>query len=82
MSTYAEYFQLAVFHPEINQQTFRDSPDGWKHTYPHKTFVELLKRTAKMLAPASAHGNAPHLISEQCEIAHLLFNFFEVQPHT
>lgn len=40
MSTYAEYFQLAVFHPEINQQTFRDSPYGWKHTYPHKTFVE------------------------------------------
>lgn len=54
MSTYAEYFQLAVFHPEINQQTFRDSPDGWKHTYPHKTFVELLKRTAKMLARGGA----------------------------
>lgn len=40
MRTYAEYFQLAVFHPEINQQTVRDSPDGWKHTSPHKTFVE------------------------------------------
>lgn len=54
MSTYADYFRLSDFHPEINQQTFRDSPDGWKHTYPHKTFVALLKRAAKMLARGGA----------------------------
>lgn len=54
MNTYADYFKLENFHPEINQATFHDSPDDWKHTYPHKTFVALLKRTAKMLARGGA----------------------------
>ena len=38
----------------MQRSDFRDSPDGWKHTYPHKTFVALLKRAAKMLARGGA----------------------------
>ena len=53
MSNYSDYFQLRYFHPEISQSTFTDDPDGWKRTYPHKTFVALLKRAEKMLARSS-----------------------------
>ncbi len=53
MSTYSDYFQLKYNPPEISQATFHEHPDWWKRTYPHKTFVELLKRTEKMLARGS-----------------------------
>ena len=50
MSNYSDYFQLKYNPPEITQATFDDHPNGWKTTYPHKTFVALLKRLEKMLA--------------------------------
>ena len=53
MSNYSDYFQLKYNPPEITQSTFAVNPGGWKQTYPHKTFVALLKRTEKMLARAS-----------------------------
>lgn len=53
MSNYSDYFQLKYNPPEITQATFDAHPDGWKTTYPHKTFVDLLKRLEKMLARGS-----------------------------
>lgn len=53
MSNYSDYFQLKYNPPEITQSTFVENPDGWKTTYPHKTFVALLKRVEKMLARGS-----------------------------
>lgn len=53
MSNYSDYFQLKYNPPEITQATFAAHPDGWKTTYPHKTFVALLKRLEKMLARGS-----------------------------
>ncbi len=50
MSNYCDYFQLKYNPPEITQATFDAHPDGWKTTYPHRTFVALLKRLEKMLA--------------------------------
>ena len=52
-TNYSEFFQLKVNPPEISQATFHEHPDWWKKTYPHKTFVTLLKRTEKMLARAN-----------------------------
>ena len=53
MSNYSDYFQLKYTPPEISQATFDEEPDGWKRTYPHRTFVALLKRLEKMLARGS-----------------------------
>lgn len=53
MSSYSDYFQLKYNPPVISQATFAANPDGWKTTYPHKTFVALLKRLEKMLARGS-----------------------------
>ena len=53
MSNYSDYFQLKYNPPEITQATFHEHPDWWKRTYPHKTFISLLKRTEKMLARGS-----------------------------
>ena len=53
MSNYSDYFQLKYNPPEITQATFDARPDGWKETYPHTTFIALLKRMEKMLARGS-----------------------------
>ena len=57
--SYNDYFDITYKHPEINQYTISDEIDGWKRTYPHKTFIELLKRTEQMLArstPKNKHS--------------------------
>ena len=59
MSNYSDYFQLKYNPPEITQATFDAHPDGWKTTYPHKTFVDLLKRLEKMLHAAVRWINIP-----------------------
>lgn len=59
MSCYNDYFNITYYHPEISQHSIESDRDGWKRTYPHKTFVTLLKRTEQMLAratPKSKHS--------------------------
>ena len=53
MRYYNDYFRLKHYWPEITQETFSKEPAAWKRTYPHKTFVGLLKRVEKMLARGS-----------------------------
>jgi len=59
MSCYNDYFNITYYHPEISQHSIAADRDGWKRTYPHKTFVNLLKRTEQMLSrstPKSKHS--------------------------
>lgn len=51
MNKYNEYFDIYEgYWPEINPSNIGDPLNRWENTYPHKTFVELLKATERMLA--------------------------------
>lgn len=53
MSCYNEYFNITYYHPEISQHSIESDRNGWKRTYPHKTFIGLLHRTEQMLSRAT-----------------------------
>ena len=51
---YADYFQIdESYFPQINDESIKKGeeldPNFWMKTYPHKTFVEILKRTKRIL---------------------------------
>lgn len=49
---YNEYFVIDEgYWPEITEQSIKK--DDWRKTFPHKTFIELLKATERMLARGS-----------------------------
>ena len=51
MNKYNEYFDVdAGYRPEINPSSIKDEHLRWVDTFPHKTFIELLKATERMLA--------------------------------
>ena len=48
---YSEYFEINQnYYPEINPESIKDPENRWQYTYPHKTFVDLLEDTERMLA--------------------------------
>lgn len=48
---YSEYFYIdPTYYPEINPDSVKDPENRWQTTYPHKTFVELLEASERMLA--------------------------------
>ena len=48
---YSDYIGIKdKYWAEINPSTIKESPDDWIYTYPHKTFIELLQATERMLA--------------------------------
>ena len=50
MNKYSEYFDIdQEYFPEINESSIKAGID-WQKTFPHKTFVDLLKATERMLA--------------------------------
>lgn len=50
MNKYNEYFDIDQdYFPEINESSIKAGVD-WRKTFPHKTFVDLLKATERMLA--------------------------------
>lgn len=53
MSTYSEYFTFdpKTYHPEINPESRKAV--RWQDTFPHETFITLLKRAERMLARAN-----------------------------
>lgn len=54
MNKYSEYFDISEgYWPEINPSNIKDPLNKWQHTFPHKTFIELLKATERMLARAT-----------------------------
>ena len=51
---YSEYFDIDKgYYPEINPSSIKDPENKWQETFPHKTFIELLKATERMLGRAS-----------------------------
>ncbi len=53
MNKYSEYFDIdQEYFPEINESSIKAGID-WQKTFPHKTFVDLLKATERMLARAT-----------------------------
>ena len=51
MNKYNEYFEIDEgYWPEINPSSIKDPLNKWEKTFPHETFVELLKMTERMLA--------------------------------
>lgn len=60
MPTYSDYFSLREgYHPVISKISITDPQNRWKDTYPHQTFVELLKKTEKMLGRAQNNDKKP-----------------------
>lgn len=54
MSTYSDYFDIDEgYYPEINPNSISDPNSRWDRTFPHKTFVQLLQATERMLARES-----------------------------
>ena len=48
---YSEYFDIDEgYYPEINPNSIKDRANKWEKTFPHKTFIELLKAMERMLA--------------------------------
>lgn len=48
---YSEFFSVNKgYYPEINPDSVKDPENLWTDTYPHKTFVDLLKAVERMLA--------------------------------
>lgn len=48
---YSEYFSVDKgYYPEINPNSVKDPNNDWKKTYPHPTFIKLLRYLDKMLA--------------------------------
>ena len=53
MNKYSEYFDINQdYFPEINESSIKAGVD-WRKTYPHKTFIDLLRATERMLARAN-----------------------------
>ncbi len=50
MNTYSDYFEIDKgYKPEINPNSIKDKETRWMDTFPHKTFIDLLKRLERML---------------------------------
>ena len=48
---YSEYFDFdEEYFPQINDSSIKGNPNLWKKTYPHETFVGMLKATERVLA--------------------------------
>lgn len=51
MNKYSEYFEIDEgYWPEINPSSIKDPLNKWQKTFPHKTFIDLIKATERMLA--------------------------------
>ncbi|MEG6520864.1 hypothetical protein [Desulfotomaculum sp. 1211_IL3151] len=51
MNKYNEYFDIDEgYWPEINPSSIKDPANKWQKTFPHETFVDLLKATERMLS--------------------------------
>lgn len=57
MNKYSEYFDIDEgYFPEINPSSIKDPSNKWENTFPHKTFIDLLKATERMLGRNSKKG--------------------------
>jgi len=50
-SKYREYFDIdEEYFPQINDSSIKEEPNLWKKTFPHETFIEMLKSMERILA--------------------------------
>ena len=50
-NNYCEYFDFDEYYfPQINDSSIKEDPSLWKNTYPHETFISMLKATERVLA--------------------------------
>jgi len=48
---YRDYFDIdPMYFPQINDSSIAEDPECWKRTYPHPTFIEMLKSFERCLA--------------------------------
>lgn len=48
---YREYFDIdPMYFPQINDSSIAEDPECWKRTYPHPTFIEMLRTFERCLA--------------------------------
>lgn len=48
---YCEYFDIdEEYLPQINDSSIKGNPNLWKKTFPHETFIEILKAAERVLA--------------------------------
>lgn len=51
VNKYREYLDVdEEYFPQINNQSIEASPNFWKRTFPHQTFIEMLKNMERVLA--------------------------------
>jgi hypothetical protein len=50
-NNYREYFDIdPMYFPQINDSSIAEDPECWKRTYPHPTFIEMLRVFERCLA--------------------------------
>lgn len=60
MTTYSNYFAVRDgYYPVVSKESIEGKTDQWQDTYPHKTFIDLLKKTERLLARNSAQDKKP-----------------------
>ena len=60
MNKYSDYFELNKgYKPEINPNSINDEDTKWQDTFPHETFIELLRKTERMLGRENAIAKHP-----------------------
>ena len=53
-NSYKDYFEInRGYYPEVNESSIKTGDIRWQDTFPHETFVALLKQTERMLARGS-----------------------------
>lgn len=60
MNKYSDYFELNKgYKPEINPNSINDEDTKWQDTFPHETFIELLRKTERMLSRENVIAKHP-----------------------
>ncbi|MBQ4143519.1 MAG: hypothetical protein IJD43_08600 [Thermoguttaceae bacterium] len=54
MNKYSDYLEVVDFPSEINEHSVKDPSFRWQDTFPHKTFIDLLKAAERMLGRATS----------------------------
>ncbi|MDO5310227.1 MAG: hypothetical protein Q4G03_12160 [Planctomycetia bacterium] len=61
--TYSEFFKIdPSYYPVISADSIKKDQDGWKKTYPHQTFVKILRDVSHMLLRKSGSQTRPQWI--------------------
>lgn len=54
MNKYSDYLEVVDFPSEINENSVKEASFRWQDTFPHKTFIDLIKAADRMLGRATS----------------------------